>query len=81
MRFSDRGPVILNSRSPTRSETTRTEPPVVDELGNALSAVDQKWGKLFDDRGEPTARLGQVLRGIANYLVSLSRYSWRLGEG
>jgi hypothetical protein len=34
-----------------------------------LSAVDLKWGRLFDDKGDPTARLGQVLRGIANYLV------------
>ena len=34
-----------------------------------LSAVDLKWGRLFDDRGDPTARLSQVLRGIANYLV------------
>ncbi|RSL47642.1 hypothetical protein CEP53_009861 [Fusarium sp. AF-6] len=71
VRFSDRGPVILNGKSPTRSEAPpRPEPPVVDVLGNALSAVDQKWGRLFDDRGEPTARLGQVLRGIANYLIA-----------
>ncbi|KAI8661882.1 hypothetical protein NCS55_01059600 [Fusarium keratoplasticum] len=70
VRFSDRGPVILNGRPATRTEAPRPEPPVVDQQGNALSAVDQKWGKLFDDRGEPTARLGQVLRGIANYLVA-----------
>lgn len=80
VRFSDRGPVVLNGRPATRTEAPRPEPPVVDEKGNALSAVDQKWGRLFDDRGEPTARLGQVLRGIANYLVSFSRYSLRLSE-
>lgn len=66
VRFSDRGPVILNGRPPA----TRSEAPEPPEQGNALSAVDQTWGMLFDDRGEPTARLGQVLRGIANYLVS-----------
>ncbi|RSL65100.1 hypothetical protein CEP51_013041 [Fusarium floridanum] len=72
VRFSDRGPVILNGKpATTRSEAPpRPEPPAVDVLGNALSAVDQKWGRLFDDRGEPTARLGQVLRGIANYLIA-----------
>jgi hypothetical protein len=35
-----------------------------------LSTIDQKWGKLFDSEGTPTFRLGQVLRGIANYMAS-----------
>ncbi|KAM5350479.1 hypothetical protein ACJ41O_006984 [Fusarium nematophilum] len=73
VRFSDRGPVILHGRppqKPTRPVEIPPAPPEVDESGVTLSAVDQKWGTLFDDGGEPTARLGQVLRGIANYLVA-----------
>jgi hypothetical protein len=35
-----------------------------------LSAVDQKWGLLFDNERNPTARLGQVLRGLAKHIVS-----------
>lgn len=34
-----------------------------------LSAVDEKWGRLFDREGNPTQRLGQFLRGIANHLI------------
>lgn len=33
-----------------------------------LSTIDQKWGRLFEN-GEPTARLGQFLRGLANHIV------------
>lgn len=36
-----------------------------------LSTIDQKWGRLFEN-GEPTPRLGQFLRGLANRIVSLS---------
>ena len=32
--------------------------------------VDKTWGELFDANGKATKRLGQVLRGLANYLVS-----------
>ena len=35
-----------------------------------LSTIDQKWGRLFDNEGNPTQRLGQFLRGLANHLVS-----------
>jgi hypothetical protein len=30
---------------------------------------DLKWGQLFDEAGNPTKRLGQFLRGIANHIV------------
>lgn len=39
-----------------------------------LSTIDQKWGRLFDNEGIPTPRLGQFLRGLANHLVS---FLWR----
>ncbi|EMT62508.1 hypothetical protein FOC4_g10006125 [Fusarium odoratissimum] len=68
-----------SSRASNRPERRHSEPrpasrpappPEPVKQGPALSAVDLKWGTLFDDRGEPTKRLGQVLRGIANYLIS-----------
>ncbi|KAB5582728.1 hypothetical protein GE09DRAFT_1049702 [Coniochaeta sp. 2T2.1] len=34
-----------------------------------LSAIDEKWGQLFDERGHSTKRLEQVLRGLANYMI------------
>lgn len=43
--------------------------------GSELSAVDMKWGQLFDDKWRPTDRLRSVYRGIANYLV---RHPFRL---
>jgi hypothetical protein len=42
-----------------RPETYRSE----------LSVTDQRWGILFDEDGNPTARLGQFLRGLANRMV------------
>ncbi|KAF5023891.1 hypothetical protein F66182_4050 [Fusarium sp. NRRL 66182] len=74
VRFS-KAPTILNERPESCPADTRpaSRPPPPQEpvnQGPTLSAVDLKWGRLFDDRGEPTARLGQVLRGIANYLIA-----------
>ncbi|KAF7539117.1 hypothetical protein G7Z17_g12496 [Cylindrodendrum hubeiense] len=68
VRFSDRGPVILHGRP--KPMPPRLELPDANANDAALSAVDKKWGKLFDDKGEPTARLGQFLRGIANFLIA-----------
>lgn len=67
VRFSDRGPVVLHGRP--KLMPPRAEVPEMDANSAGLSAVDVKWGRLFDDNGAPTARLGQLLRGIANYLV------------
>lgn len=68
VRFRDRGPVVLHAE-------TRPSPAEVDGQGaRRYSVVDQKWGVLFDQRGEPTARLGQLLRGIANYMVGFRFY-------
>lgn len=56
VRFSDR-------TIPTRSAVGRTFSSL------ELSAVDQKWGRLFDSEGNPTPRLGQFLIGLANHIV------------
>ncbi|KAG4426467.1 hypothetical protein IFR04_000349 [Cadophora malorum] len=34
-----------------------------------LSTIDQKWGRLFENDGKPTQRLGQFLRGLANHII------------
>lgn len=48
--------------------------PGASRSGNVeLSTIDQKWGRLFDMEGNPTQRLGQFLRGIANHIVSIMR--------
>ena len=68
VRFSDRTPA---ARPPPGRTFSTME----------LSTVDQKWGRLFDNDGLPTPRLGQFLRGLANHIVSfigwqsLSTYS------
>ncbi|KAL2143431.1 hypothetical protein VTI28DRAFT_10418 [Corynascus sepedonium] len=36
---------------------------------NELSAIDRKWGMLFDQNGVATKRWEQVVRGIGNYLM------------
>jgi hypothetical protein len=76
VRFS-KSPIILNEDEgpeprhavPPRPASRSAIPSEPAKQGPTLSAVDLKWGRLFDERGDPTARLGQVLRGIANYLV------------
>uniref|UniRef100_A0A4E9EB05 DUF7514 domain-containing protein n=1 Tax=Gibberella zeae TaxID=5518 RepID=A0A4E9EB05_GIBZA len=76
VRFSN-SPIILNEEpepeprhtAPPRPASRSAIPSDPAKQGPALSAVDLKWGRLFDVRGDPTPRLGQVLRGIANYLI------------
>jgi hypothetical protein len=63
-RFSDRAP------------SNRRETQALSAI--ELSTIDQKWGRLFDSEGTPTLRLGQVLRGIANYLAS--RFAIRFSD-
>ena len=77
VRFSDRVPVVLQSRPPPqpRHSAPNISRPVVNsesEGKKSMSVVDLKWGKLFDERCEPTPRLYQFLKGIANYIVSSS---------
>ncbi|KAH7173767.1 uncharacterized protein B0J16DRAFT_196817 [Fusarium flagelliforme] len=65
------GPPTESQRhaEPPRPASRAGPPTEPTKQGPMLSTVDLKWGRLFDDKGDPTARLGQVLRGIANYLV------------
>jgi len=61
------------TRQPSSTSRARVE----------LSVVDQKWGVLFDRKGQPTPRLEQVLKGLANYIVShlfLDRFCQQKGN-
>ena len=62
--FSDRAPPKLHQQPSSRSSTTSSA-----GQSPELSVIDRQWGKLFTGVGEPTTRLLQVLRGLANYIV------------
>ena len=36
------------------------------------AVLEKVWGPLFDKDGRPTARLSQLLRGLAMYIVGFS---------
>jgi hypothetical protein len=44
-------------------------PPQTNTLPTEIMKNDLKWGKLLNDEGKPTKRLGQFLRGLANHIV------------
>ncbi|KEY72716.1 hypothetical protein S7711_02504 [Stachybotrys chartarum IBT 7711] len=66
--FSKRRPIILHHHSDQAAP--KGSMPEEDKRFATMSAVDLRWGRLFDDHGEPTGRLGQVLRGLANFLIA-----------
>lgn len=75
--FSERAPPKLHHRTPSRSEAASRA-----GAGPELSVVDLQWGRLFTGDGEPTTRLLQVLRGLANYIVRIVQpWSSARGEG
>lgn len=45
------------------------------QQGRFKSAVDLRWGLLFNENGYPTERLKQLLGGIAEHLVSGSSFT------
>jgi hypothetical protein len=66
LRVNDRPP-----RSPSSdSGPVRPRAPRTSTSGSEPTALDRTWGQLFDN-GNPTPRLGELLRGLANHIVSL----------
>jgi hypothetical protein len=61
-----------NARGPADKDAARTSRPAAYRTYSnlELSTIDQKWGMLFDHDRNPTPRLGQFLRGLANHIVS-----------
>lgn len=83
--FSTRHPVVLHHRTGSPSSSSRegscrgadsktstsTSTTTTTTGGGTpfLSAAGKQWGILFSEHGKPTKRLGQVLRGLADYMV------------
>lgn len=73
-------PVGASPSSPERQAAVRFEdetmsggshrPPIASRSAPLKSTIEEQWGVLFDDRGYATKRLAQVLKGLANYIVS-----------
>lgn len=56
----------IQQRSTVPSDQSSISP----SLSIEMSAVDLKWGVLFDQQGLPTKRWEQVIKGLGKYLVS-----------
>lgn len=57
-------PIATRPRGPERLSTGKEE-----------TTLEKVWGQLFDEGGNPTVRLGQLLRGLAIHIVrSILRY-------
>lgn len=64
VRFSD-------ETKPAEPNTSRGEEPRKVSTGQAveLTAIDMRWGVLFDKDGSHTKRMEHVVRGLANYII------------
>jgi hypothetical protein len=57
------------SSQPEEDPMTRPKGPQRISTGGDMTVVEKIWGTLFDEQGEATPRLGQLLRGIAMHLI------------
>ncbi|KAL2759406.1 hypothetical protein ACRALDRAFT_2050028 [Sodiomyces alcalophilus JCM 7366] len=67
VRFRDRGPPIVHSHA--RTEAGPSSPARAAAIPEAAGAEGQ-WGVLFDANGYSTQRLGQILRILADQVIS-----------
>ncbi|KFH40763.1 hypothetical protein ACRE_085370 [Hapsidospora chrysogenum ATCC 11550] len=74
--FSSRPPPKIcqspqTSNGPMTHTQNTSKPRVRDDRvrGTEMSPVDVKWGRLFDDQWQPTERLRDVYRAIADYMI------------
>ncbi len=64
--------VAQHAQRPLEVPDASSRPSVTRELTNTEETpIDKTWGQLFDAEGNPTCRLGQFLRGLANHIVSV----------
>ncbi|KAF2689117.1 hypothetical protein K458DRAFT_427352 [Lentithecium fluviatile CBS 122367] len=71
---ADDTPTPRHLRSPpvdTSHERTRSRPPPAARMPTeeTYTPIEKMWQRLFDQQGQPTARLGQFLRGLAVHLI------------
>lgn len=66
--YNARRPSLPNS---VESDPIGTRPRGPERLstGKEETTLEKIWGQLFDEGGNPTARLGQLLRGLAIHIV------------
>ncbi|KAI9885975.1 MAG: hypothetical protein M1823_002197 [Watsoniomyces obsoletus] len=63
--------VVRHGQRPVEVHDTNSRPSIARELTNTEETpLDKTWGQLFDAEGNATCRLGQLLRGLANHIVS-----------
>ncbi|KAK3986262.1 hypothetical protein QBC44DRAFT_311515 [Cladorrhinum sp. PSN332] len=55
--------------SPTGTGWTASPSSFTGRSPFEISAVDAKWGQLFDEKGAATKRLGQILSGVGQYIL------------
>ncbi|KAH0555840.1 hypothetical protein GP486_006215 [Trichoglossum hirsutum] len=68
LRPDDKGPPSPAASSD--SGPMRPRPSRASTSGGEPTALDRTWGKLFDSNGNPTSRLGELLRGLANHIIA-----------
>ncbi|KAH8888244.1 hypothetical protein GQ53DRAFT_826395 [Thozetella sp. PMI_491] len=68
VQFAEKAPSGLRTDVPILSPSIAA-PAAVSKPPIELSAVDQKWGKLFDEDGIATPRFEQIIRSLANYIA------------
>lgn len=73
-RADQRKPIIEKRSEPVPESRPVQNDRIPTEEG--MTTLEKIWGKMFDN-GRPTARLGQLLRGIAVHLVNMpSVWTW-----
>lgn len=53
--------------TPRAEEPRKASPTIVKDV--ELTAIDKRWGVLFERDGTPTKRMHQVVKGLAKYIV------------
>lgn len=75
VRFSDDVTLVQSPVSGQGTTTARRAPWAMYRRGSSSNGeLVSEWGVLFDGDGFATARCGQVLRGLARYLVCSCRF-------
>ena len=77
--FKDRRPSSPLSQS-SDSGYTRPRGPTRLSTGRDETTLEKIWSQLFDEEGNPTARLGQFLRGLAVHIVRGLDNEWIKGD-
>ncbi|POS78875.1 hypothetical protein DHEL01_v202721 [Diaporthe helianthi] len=67
VRFSNETKAAMSVPPRSGEDDNRKASPTKD--ARQMTAIDQKWGLLFDKEGESTKRMEHVVKGLANYII------------